>query len=149
MWTHGIAYIVVFQTIKTVLRQIFTHRTAQNAHASYYQVPCFHKEQIKTQPSWSVHLPSLKSRNWNEQALSIFVIVIVQLLSQVRLFATPWTVAHQPSLSFSIFWSLLKLMSIESVMSSNHLILCHPLLLLPSVVLSIRVFSNKSALCLR
>ena len=59
---------------------------------------------------------------------------------------TPWTAAHQSSLSFTISWSLLKLLSIESMMSSNHLILCHPLILLPSVLPSIRVFSSESAL---
>ena len=70
----------------------------------------------------------------------------VQLLSHVRLFATLWTAAHQASLSMINSQSLLKLMSIESVMPSNHLILCHPLLLLPSVFPSIRVFSNESTL---
>ena len=70
----------------------------------------------------------------------------VQLLSRVQLFATPWTAARQASLSFTISQSLLKLLSIESGMPFNHLILCHPLLLLPSVFPSIRVFSNKSAL---
>ena len=74
---------------------------------------------------------------------------VVQLLSRVRLFSTPWTAAHQASLSFTISWSLLKVMSIESVMPSNHLILYHPLLLLPSIFPSIRVFSNESALCIR
>ena len=64
------------------------------------------------------------------------------------LFATPRTTAQQASLSFTISQSLLKLMSIESMMPSNHLILCHPLLLLPSVFPSIRVFSNESALCI-
>ena len=73
----------------------------------------------------------------------------IQPLSYVRLFATPWTAAHQASLSITNSWSLLKLMPIESVMPSNHLILCHPLLLLPSVFLSIRVFSNESVLCIR
>ena len=63
--------------------------------------------------------------------------------------AIPWTTAHQASLSFTISGSLLKLMSIESAMPSNHLILCHPLLLLPSIFPSIRVFSNESALCMR
>ena len=62
---------------------------------------------------------------------------------------TPWTAAHQASLSFTISWSLLKLMSIESVMPSNHLILYHPLILLPSIFPRIRVFSNESAFCLR
>ena len=73
----------------------------------------------------------------------------VQLFSHIRLFATPWTVAHQASLSITNFWSLLKLMSIESVMPSNHLILCRPLLLLPSIFPSIRAFSNESVLCIK
>ena len=72
-----------------------------------------------------------------------------QWLSHVWLFATPWTVAHQASLSIINSQSWLKLMPIESVMSSSHLILCHPLLLLPSIFPSIRVFSNKSTLCMR
>ena len=74
---------------------------------------------------------------------------VVQLLSHVRLFETPWTAAHQASLSFAISQSLLKLLSIEWVMLSNHLILCHPLLLLPSIFPSIRVFSSESAPCIR
>ena len=73
----------------------------------------------------------------------------VQLFSCVWLFATPWTVAPQDSLSITNSWSLLKLMSIESVMPSNHLILCHPLLLLPSIFPSFRVFSNESVLHIR
>jgi len=70
----------------------------------------------------------------------------VQSLSHVRLFVTPWTTAHKASLSITNSWSLLRLTSIESVMPSNHLILCRPLLLLPSISPSIRVFSNESAL---
>ena len=73
----------------------------------------------------------------------------VQSLSHVWLFATPWTVACQASLSVTNSQSLLKLMSIESMMPSNHPILCHPLLLLPSIFPSIKVFSNKSALHIR
>ena len=73
----------------------------------------------------------------------------IQLLSRVRLFATPWTAAHQASLSITSSQSLLKLMSIQSVMPSNHLILCCPLLLPPSISPSIRVFSNESALRMR
>ena len=73
----------------------------------------------------------------------------VHLLSCVQLFGTPWTAAHQASLSVTNSQGLLKLMSIESVMPSNHLILCHLLLLLPSIFPSIRVFSNESALCIR
>ena len=84
-----------------------------------------------------------------ETTLMCFYVNLNLLLSPVQLFATPWTVAHQASLSFTIFQSLLRLMSIELVMPSSHLILCHPLLLLPSVFPSIRVFSSESALCIR
>ena len=73
----------------------------------------------------------------------------VQLLSHVQLFATPWTAAHQATLSITNSQSLLKLTSLKSVIPSNHLILCHPLLLLPSIFPSIRVFSDKSVLRIR
>ena len=79
----------------------------------------------------------------------MFQLSSVQSLSRVRLFATPWTAARQASLSITNSWSLPKLISIESVMPSNHLILCRPLLLLPSVFPSIRVSKNESALCIR
>ena len=75
--------------------------------------------------------------------------IVLQLLSCVQLFATPWTAAPQASLSFTISQSLLKLISIESMMPSNHLILCHPLFLLPSIFPSIRVFSNELVLHIR
>ena len=75
--------------------------------------------------------------------------VVVQTPTRVRLFVTLWTATQQDSLSFTISWSLLKLMSMESVMPSNYLILCYPLLLLPSIFPSIRVFSNESALRVR
>ena len=77
------------------------------------------------------------------------VFFVVKLLSHFQLFATPWTVACQASLSFTISQILLKLLSTESVMPSNHLILCRSLLLLPSIFPSIRVFSNESALHIR
>ena len=80
--------------------------------------------------------------NWNS-------VSSVQLLSRVWLFVTPWTAAHQASLSITNSRSLLKLMSVESVMPSNHLILCCPLLFLPSIFSSIRVFSYESALRIR
>ena len=73
----------------------------------------------------------------------------VQSFSHGRLFETPWTVARQASLSIINSWSLLKLMSMELVIPSNHLILCHSLLLLPSIFPSIMVFSNESVLCIR
>ena len=75
--------------------------------------------------------------------------IVVQSLSHVQLIATPWTAAHQTSLSFTISWSLLKLRSFESVIPSNHLILCHPFLLRPSIFPNIRVFSNELVLLIR
>ena len=75
--------------------------------------------------------------------------VVVQSLSHVWFFATPWTTAQQPPLSYTIFRSLLKFMSIESVMLSNYLMFCSCLLLLPPIFPSFRVFSNESALCIR
>ena len=76
-------------------------------------------------------------------------VIVAQLLSRVRVFVTPWTAAHQVYLSPTVFQSLLKFMSTESVMLSNHLIPCHTLLHLPSVFPRIRVFSSESALCIR
>ena len=87
----------------------------------------------------------ISSRTFN--AISCALCCSVE--SCVRLFETPWTEARQASLSFTSSWSLLKLMSIESVMPFNHLILCHPFLLLPSIFPSIRVFSNESVLRIR
>ena len=83
---------------------------------------------------------------WKETVIKIHSISSVQSLSRVRLFVTPWTAARQASLSITNCQNSLKLMSIELVMPSNHLILCCPLLLLPSIFPSIRVFSNESAL---
>ena len=80
--------------------------------------------------------------------MNCFVIAVLSL-SCVHLFVTPWTAAHQAPLFFTFSQSLLKLMSIQSTMPSNHLILCWPLLLLPSIFPNIRVFSNESALCIR
>ena len=91
---------------------------------------------------WTVHIKMLDS-------LLCVQFSSVQSLIHVRLFVTPWTAARQASLSITNSRSLLELMSIESVMPSNHLSLCHPLLLLLSIFPSIRVFSNESALCIR
>ena len=95
-----------------------------------------------TSRNWGPTQPKIKSKL--HQCLNKFR--SVQLFSRVRLFATPWTTARQASLSITNSWSLSKLMSIELVMPSNHLILCFPLLLLPSIFLSIRIFSNESVL---
>ena len=77
------------------------------------------------------------------------IVAVVQSLCHVQLSATPWIAVHQASLSITNTWSLLKLMSIQSLMPTNHLILCHPLLLLPSIFPSIRVFSSESVLPIR
>ena len=81
--------------------------------------------------------------------LTMMLLLLFSLLSCDQLFVIPWTIAHEASLSFTVSRSLLKLMFIESVMPSNHFILCRPLLLLPSVFPSIRVFSNESVLRIR
>ena len=93
------------------------------------------KESVKAIQCHSVYLTSMQSS--------------IQLLGHVQLFATSWTTAHQAFLSITNSWSPPKPMSIELVMPSNHLILCHPLLLLPSIFPSIRVFSNESSLHIR
>ena len=95
--------------------------------------------------SFRLLIPSVTSLEWDDLARS----VQFSSLTQSCLFATPWTVACQVSLSITNSWSLLKLMSIESVMPSSHLILCRPLLLLPPIPPSIRVFSKESTLRMR
>ena len=85
----------------------------------------------------------------NPPQVYILMVSSVQSLSHVQLFVTPWTAACQASLSISKTQSLLKLMSFESVMKTSHLILCHPLLLLPSICPSIWIFSCELALCIR
>ena len=101
---------------------------------------------IITSSVWVFWLPSILS---SVQERSVTQFSSVQLLSRVQLFVTPWTVAHQASLTITNSWSLLKLMSIKSMTPSNHLILCHPLLLLSSIFPRIRVFSSKSVLHIR
>ena len=107
-------------------------------------IKCYCKKSLGTKGRWPSEgvdkVKSFKVKDANK---------VVQLLSHVWLFATPWTAPHQASLSFTISWSLLKLMSIESVLLSRYLILCYPLILLPSIFPSIRVFSNESALHIR
>ena len=81
--------------------------------------------------------------------MNFYYIQSVKSFTHVQLFETPWTAAYQTSMSITNTWSFIKLMSIESVMPSNHLILCHPLVFLPSIFPSIRVFSNESVLHIR
>ena len=100
-------------------------------------------------PHLGAHNIQENHNSWYEHGWYNFQFSSVQSLSRIRLFVTPWTAAHQASLSITNFWSLLKLMSIELVMPSNHLILCCPLLLLPSNFASIRIFLNESVLHIR
>ena len=101
-------------------------------------------------PGSSVHgILQARVLEWGAIAFSHCYLIVIQSLSCVRLFATPWTAAYQASLSITNSRNLLKLMSIESVMPFNHLILCRPLLFLPSIFPSIRVFSSESALRIR
>ena len=109
--------------------------------SSLFHIPASRK-------GWGLFFPS-KGISWKMYFYYFIQFSSVQLLSCVWLFATPWTAAHQASLSITNSGSLPKLMSIELVMPSNHLILCHPLLLPPSIFPSNRVFSNESALCNR
>ena len=93
-------------------------------------------------------------RSWGAALKRVYSIYLskfssVQSLTRVQVFATPWTAAHQASLSITNSWSLLKLMTIMSVMPSNHFIIYHPLLLPPSIFPSMRVFFNESVLCIR
>ena len=117
-----------------------------------------HRILLARTPAWvpiSLSRGSPQPRDWTwvscitGRFFTVWATSSVQSLSCVRLFVTPWTTAHQASLSITNSWSLPKPMSIELVMPSNHLILRHPLLLLPSIFPRIRVFSSESALCMR
>ena len=130
-----------------------------NTNLNFYMHGGLHRKAIRT-PNKQLDLGACihfnKGRSiWKndktkrKRGLGFCCFVVVQLLSHIWLFATPWTVACQASLSFTVSQSLLKFMSIESVMLSNHLILCRLLLLLPSIFPSIRMFSNASVLRIR
>ena len=119
------------QKLSTKYQQMKFNNTLKRSYTRKKQIYSCHARMVQCTINESVQLSS------------------VQLLSRVQLFVTPWTAACQASLSITNTQSLLKLMSIESVMPSTHLILCCPLLLLPSIFPSIRVFSNESVLRIR
>ena len=107
-------------------------------------IKCYCKKSLGTEGRWPCEgVDKVKSFKVKDAKTA------VQLLSHVWLFATPWTAPHQASLSFTMSWSLLKLMSIESVILSRYLIFCCPLILLPSIFPSTRVFSSESVLHIR
>ena len=110
-----------------------------------YPTPLGHHRALSWAPCAIEQLPT----SYLILYMVVYVSQPVQSLSRVRLFATPWIAACQASLSITNSWGLLKLTSIESVIPSNHLILCHPLFLLPSILPSLRVFSNESVLHIR
>ena len=112
------------------------------------------QELISLATSEGIKVACIKATHKLSQLFSFLMMLsnhrlAVQSLSRVWLFVIPWTIAHQPSLSFTTSQNLLKLMSIDSMMLSNYLILCHPLLLLPSIFPNIRVFSNESDLLIK
>ena len=117
------------------------HITASLKSPLRWQSPFYAEEETRVLRGHDLNL----APNSMTPLLRAKMTIVVQSLCYIWLFVTPWTAARQASLSLTISWSLLKLMSFESVMPSNHLILCHPLLLLPSIFLSIRVFPNESA----
>ena len=121
-----------------VLKNLFAGQQWRNRHREQTMDMGRGEERVRCMErvTWKLTVPCVKQ------------ISSVQSLSCVQLFATPWTAAHQASLSITNSRSLLKLISIKSVMPSNHLILCHPLFLPPSIFPIIRVFSNESALCI-
>jgi len=128
-----ILHMIVYICQCYFLNSSFTHLTLWYPQVSYLCLP-LHSFSAKCSPVLLSRFHQFSS---------------VQPLSCVRLFGTPWITAHQASLSITISWGSLRLTSIESVMPPSHLILCHPLLLLPPIPLSIRVFSNESILHMR
>ena len=157
----GLTPLLFFNILNTSLPQgvDFAALSSKISSSLFCRFPQVSFSEIKKpSPDHSLSIssaPRVQLGTW--QALSkcflngfcCYVFSSVQSLSRVQLFVTPWTAARQAALSITISWSLLKLMSIESVMTSNHLILCRPLLLLPSIFPSIRVFSNESVLHIR
>ena len=124
------------------------------SHSGTWVGLCFPSFMLSGFPEWAQSLQVMTCikgvvNSLDKEDVHIFSSVSVQWLSRVWLFETPWTAARQASICFTVSWSLLKLMSIVSVMPSSHLILCCPLLLLPPIPSSIRVFSNESTLPIR
>ena len=134
LWDHGIQS-----------HHFVTIRWGKNGNSARFYFLCL-KITVDSECSHEIKIPLLLGRN---DMTNLVVIVVVQSLSHFQLFVTPWTAACQVSLSFIIFWSLLRLMSIESVMPFNHLILCHPLILLPSIFPKIRIFFSELVFCIR
>ena len=135
---HCITYSLRKNTEKTLREKLPTGQSF-----GYYKG--WYTWNIESRQRLKLYTDSWASRN----SLSVWSVSSVQLLSYVWLFVIPWSAALQASLSSTNSWSLLKLMSVELVMPSNHLILCHPCLPSPSILPSIRVFSNESALHVR
>ena len=121
----------------------------QNGEVLHYSDSLYIPLSVLTLINYLWKKTSLNCSPRRKQQVYIDLSSSVQSLSCVRLFATPWTAARQASLSITNSRSIPKLMSVESVIPSNHLILCHPLLLLPSIFPSIRIFSNELVVCIR
>ena len=147
MYILTVTWIVLYTPITSTWLVVFISSSA--FFLNYFNLSIFEKEVLESLTmTMGLFIVSL----WFFQFLLCLVwniFIVVKLLSHVWLFVTPWTAARQASLSITNSRSLLKLKSMDSVMPSSHLILCHPLLLLPSIFPSIRVFSNESALHIR
>ena len=147
MYILTVTWIVLYTPITSTWLVVFISSSA--FFLNYFNLSIFEKEVLESLTmTMGLFIVSL----WFFQFLLCLVwniFIVVKLLSHVWLFVTPWTAACQASLSFIISQSLLKLMSIELMISSNHLILCCPFLLLPSVFPSIGISSNEQALCIR
>ena len=131
--------------VKRIKRHITGLRKTFAIYISYKRLILLHKKILET----NIYKNCIKNEQIIWTDISLKRISSVQSLSYVRLFVIPQTAIHQASLSITNSWSLLKFMSIESVMPSNHLICCHLLLLLPSIFPNIRVFSSESVLHIR
>ena len=139
-------------SFSTELPLYFCEKSASHTCVGQFLGPLFCSLDLSNFPPKLYCLNSLSSivrLEIKKRKSLILLVIVVQLLSHVWLFATPWTTAHQASLSFSISQNLFQLMSVESTMPFNHLVLCYSFVFMPSVFPSIRIFSNESALCIR
>ena len=139
---------VAFHLPRLKMQRRFFYGENKLNHICILLILTMHMMHTRLRWSW-VAWPHPRENTCICQVLTSNTFSSVQLLSHVWLLVTPWTVAHQASLSITNSWTWFKLMSIESVMPSNHLILCHPLPLPPSIFPNIRVFSSGSVLCIR
>ena len=150
LWSEDLHTVIWFRNLEQALKTDFRQKVQGQDLPDTGLISPFHQSYCcSVAKSCPTLCSPMDSSMPGFSLLHYLLVAVVQLLSCIWLFATPWTAVCQAFLSFTISRSLLKLMSIELVMSFNHLIFCHPLLLLPSVFPSIRVFSKDVTLCIR